>query len=290
MELSDFTSIASEPAFCPMLVMPNDPRIFLSYSPYAHFSKKLKLGYADISYSIVTSPVESMASKTMGRVDFGSVVRIHSDHRVADTAYFSPYILQFNSIVRLVVCEFDPFVDDGPDLFNRIVRDIDFSRPVREYNVLNGRESSANPGLFSQSSIKEVLAIQDDLDLEVKLVTPYRSILIFKNINIGGISSKRVDCAVVCVKFSGGVSTWVLRLLDYPNSILVQPAYTNISEHWHPHVGRGGHPCFGVRSNEQEFNRMIWRDRNLLSVALYMKGFLETYNRDGSMCDPDVFR
>ncbi len=290
MRLADFV-IRSEDSFCPLLVAPDDPNHYLAFDiPTNEYVHERSLGYADKAYKVVMSSNRSMAARSIGWDSYVPAVSVSSNWHIFGAEYFDSFILRFNKIYRTVYCRFDPLKHEGTELFNSIVSDMDFSNHPHNYNILNhGELPELPPGLFSQESIKEVLALQDDLDMEVRFVTPYRSALIFKNINIGGISSKRVDCAVVLSKNLHILSYKILRLLDYPNSMMVQPSYTDYSEIWHPHVGSSGCPCFGSSNNTDAFERSILRDRNLLSVVLYLKGFLENYTEGSAMCRPAVF-
>ncbi len=275
----NFVRVMDPGRFTPYLVEPDDTNIYFVNSGQTYATNLIR--YKGVSYEVFLSgSLESNLFNTLyhgrsDRVALGITCNNDGGGRA---------ILYFNRLFYTAGLYFDVERKDGERLLEDVKKNFDFS-PYVEPNfveqIRDGREDFYD-GLFSEDSVKEVIQLEKDLDMEVKLVSPYRSILIFKSIRVAGKEDIIADCAVSLY----GQRVNIFKLLDYPNSMLVQHLSSSGGRYcWHPHIANDGSICLGNYGGV--FEGLV-REKNLLGATLILKSFLESWNHNNVV--NDVFR
>ncbi len=267
----------------PVIIMPDDPNLYL-FNKFGHISSDSSssrtITYSDRAFNIQYNAMILRYSRFIAIDTFTPIMSVRHAGRV-----FPEYteLLYFDKLLHTLFVGFEVDSVDGVALLECILSDIDLTFGV-ETNMLDQIRSDTDcmkNGLFSEDSVREIIQLEKDLDMEIKLVSPYRTIIVFKSIFLGGNRRKKVNCAVCISKpsYYSDAPMRVFKLTDYPNSMDILRTHCDNSA-WHPHVNLDGRPCWGEASSI--IFRTI-RNRNLLAVALYLKSFLETYNENDAM-------
>ncbi len=268
----NFVRVGDYSLFAPFLISLDDLNVYFINNIQGSFHRMLNVTYNGTSYRISHNLPDIIYDL---RVD-GPPSSISKQCK-SDTGFHT--FVYYNCLLRSAALCFDINKGDGAALFRAIKESFDFT-PLMERNfasrIKHGWTSENYGGMFSEDTVSEVIQLEKDLDIDVVLVSPFRSVLVFKSIQVGGKEDIIADCAV-CIYTEGtgeARETRIYKLVDYPNSMKIFKL-DSADYVWHPHIANDGGMCLG--DARYSFYRAV-EHKNLLETVLIFKSFLESWN------------